>query len=305
MALRSGYKGFNKLLPGLKILRPGTLGIDNDVLISELNKTFFPRSEQAVLGAKNLIPYPYADGMSKETNGITFTVQTDGSVIADGTATAGALFELWKIDTFKLPIGKAVTLNGGIDNKAMIQYWAAFDFDYKTQGSDVSFTPTTDALASGRLTIFVDAGKTLNNVVFKPMIRLATDTDPTYAPYAMTNRELTDAVTPIRDVSGITLAENVVANDASEFNVFKIGQLVVLSFVIKGIVANAGTWFEVASLNEGYKVAYNFVGNAAKNNNKDAFDCLLQQDNKIRIRNIENAIVATDIIKITAVYISK
>lgn len=151
----------------------------------------FPRSEQAVLGAKNLIPYPYADGMSKETNGITFTVQNDGSVVANGTATGQALFELWKINTFKLPIGKAVTLNGGIDNKAMIQYWAAGDFDYKTQGSDVSFTPTTDALASGRLTIFVDTGKTLNNAVFKPMIRLATDTDDTYAPYAKTNRELT------------------------------------------------------------------------------------------------------------------
>ena len=40
----------------------------------------------------NLIPYPYTDGMSKTINGVTFTVSSDGSVTANGTATADTEF---------------------------------------------------------------------------------------------------------------------------------------------------------------------------------------------------------------------
>ena len=44
----------------------------------------------------NLIPYPYADGMSKTSNGITFTVNDDGSIYANGTATATTYFYIAK-----------------------------------------------------------------------------------------------------------------------------------------------------------------------------------------------------------------
>ena len=37
-------------------------------------------------------------------------------------------------------------------------------------------------------------GTTVNDLVFKPMLRLASDPDNTYQPYAMTNKELTDNV---------------------------------------------------------------------------------------------------------------
>ena len=36
---------------------------------------------------KNKLPYNYSDGMNKEVNGITFSVNDDGSVSATGTAT--------------------------------------------------------------------------------------------------------------------------------------------------------------------------------------------------------------------------
>ena len=52
MALRSGYKGFKKLAEGLKMIRPGILSVDNDAL----SGTFFPRTEQSLLGSKNLCP---------------------------------------------------------------------------------------------------------------------------------------------------------------------------------------------------------------------------------------------------------
>jgi hypothetical protein len=43
---------------------------------------------------KNLLPFPYADGMTKTTNGITFTVNTDRSITCTGTAINQAFFNL-------------------------------------------------------------------------------------------------------------------------------------------------------------------------------------------------------------------
>ena len=43
-----------------------------------------------------------------------------------------------------------------------------------------------------RVYVRVQAGATANNLTFKPMIRLATDIDSTYQPYAKTNKQLTD-----------------------------------------------------------------------------------------------------------------
>jgi hypothetical protein len=39
----------------------------------------------------------------------------------------------------------------------------------------------------------VRKGQTVNDVTLYPMLRLASDTDSTYQPYAMTNRELTES----------------------------------------------------------------------------------------------------------------
>ena len=41
--------------------------------------------------------------------------------------------------------------------------------------------------------IAINDGVTVNNLTVYPMVRLASDTDNTYVPYAMTNKELTDA----------------------------------------------------------------------------------------------------------------
>lgn len=46
------------------------------------------------LYGKNLIPFPYVDGVSKKVNGVTFKVNTDRSVDYSGTATADSYFTL-------------------------------------------------------------------------------------------------------------------------------------------------------------------------------------------------------------------
>lgn len=43
---------------------------------------------------KNLIPFPYSNGMSKEMNGITYTVNQDRSITVKGTATGDSYFML-------------------------------------------------------------------------------------------------------------------------------------------------------------------------------------------------------------------
>ena len=63
----------------------------------------------------NLIPFPYANGKeagyTETINGITWTVNADGSITANGTSTASSAFSLW--GTFDLHLPKGIyTLSG-------------------------------------------------------------------------------------------------------------------------------------------------------------------------------------------------
>ena len=51
-----------------------------------------PFSEMVVSG-KNLLPYPYYHGTSRTENGITFTVNDDGTIAANGTSTNTAFIQ--------------------------------------------------------------------------------------------------------------------------------------------------------------------------------------------------------------------
>lgn len=64
------------------------------------------------------------------------------------------------------------------------------------------------------------------------MIRLASDNDDTYQPYAMTNRELTPIQTTITPASGITLASN---------SVIKQGKIVHIYFKIESPAPDTST----------------------------------------------------------------
>lgn len=47
------------------------------------------------VGGKNMIPYPYTDG-SKVMNGVTITVNDNGTIMCDGTATANTTFNIFR-----------------------------------------------------------------------------------------------------------------------------------------------------------------------------------------------------------------
>ena len=64
-----------------------------DITDDEFNPNYLVDWESyGKLGTKNLNSYPYYNPDSFTSNGVTFLVQSDGSVIANGTATANTFY---------------------------------------------------------------------------------------------------------------------------------------------------------------------------------------------------------------------
>ena len=139
---------------------------------SGLKNAFF---KEIVSTGKNLIPYPYADGMSKTTNGITFTVNTDGTVTVNGTATENANFAFFN---GSLPLFGMFTLSGcigGTSDSYYLQPWV--DGNWKDEQSD---SPTTYNF-NGNLTLltfYVKQGVVFNRFVLKPMLNYGSSALP-------------------------------------------------------------------------------------------------------------------------------
>lgn len=163
---------------------------------------------QGILGAKNLVPYPYYRGSSYTTNGITFVANADGSVTANGTATADANYSCVNRVTgepnMDIKVGEKYILSGAPVGSSSSTYYLmiirtnnesaeAIAVDY---GDSVSFTLPTSEEYYG-ITITIKQGQTVNNLTFYPMLRLAQDTDSTYQSYAMTNKQLTERIKTI------------------------------------------------------------------------------------------------------------
>ena len=149
-------------------------------------------ADNGVLGAKNLLPYPFADA-ARTHNGITYVYNSDNSITANGTATATS----WRTvmnDFSSLKLNERYILSGcpsgGSDNTYSI--WVTYndgtEHSYKDYGNGFEFVNDGNLV---RIQVVIANGYTANNLKFYPMIRLATDPDPTYVPYAQPNRELT------------------------------------------------------------------------------------------------------------------
>ena len=133
---------------------------------------------------KNFLKYPYYMD-SRTINGVTFTVNSDGSVTANGTCTAdNTSFYLARYsgnadDGLYLPVGK-YTLSGCPAGGSHSTYRLAcsgnaYGLDAYDIGSGTTGT-TKEARARTSVSIqIMKAGVTLNNVVFKPQIELGAE----------------------------------------------------------------------------------------------------------------------------------
>lgn len=135
---------------------------------------------------KNLLPRT-ASG-TQTTSGVTFTVNDDGSVTMNGTATANISWDYSADAPVRLDGDYIISgLNGGSASTWRFQYatknaegtqsaWAYVNIDEQTR-------PFTDAVSIFRFRILIASGTTLDNVTVYPMIRRADDPGPTYTPY--------------------------------------------------------------------------------------------------------------------------
>ena len=123
---------------------------------------------------KNLLPNT---AVSVTKNGLTYTVNNDGSITVNGTCDSNSFFTV--CESIKLPKGEYI-LSGNPKGITYSQVRLYVDkYDSMTESHKITLE-TAKALI---VNIVVFRGEVLNNVIFKPMLRLASDTDATYVPY--------------------------------------------------------------------------------------------------------------------------
>ena len=153
---------------------------DDTSKLSQIADLFeFPFSIESGPG-KNLLPYPYYHG-TRTYNGITYTDNGDGTITANGTATAYSDDHLQSRANgdFMLPDGTYV-INGCPEGGGTSTYrvmvgitvngsWQTIAAD---SGSGATFTYDS-SMGNLGVVIAISNGATVNNVTFKPMISVA------------------------------------------------------------------------------------------------------------------------------------
>ena len=167
----------------------------NPVVIDDLQGGV-PFNEIKISG-KNLISYPYSE-TTKTVNGITFTDNGDGTVTANGTATANASFFMSRNFGFKNECDYFLSgcPSGGGLNTYYINWYqnhtGVEKKNYNDYGDGVKIPYKHIFSENNSLAIVVISGTVCDNLVFQPQIETG-DTATEYEP-PITGRELTVGV---------------------------------------------------------------------------------------------------------------
>ena len=135
-------------------------------------------------------------------NGVTFTVNSDGSVTVNGTATANAGLLINIVDTAKLVNSEFMytgTPSAGSDTtyytelkylkKTLSNQSAIYHKEY---GNGITlYRPNADYI-SLNISIKIMEGYTADNLIFRPMIQLRSISDTSYVPYTSAPNSLGD-----------------------------------------------------------------------------------------------------------------
>lgn len=157
---------------------------------------------------------------SQTINGVTFTVNDDGSVTANGTATKNINFAISELPN--LP-NENLILSGckdGSTSTYLLSYTNYVDFAYFDVGKGIEISKFDYALyPNAKVQIQIYEGTVLNNVVFYPMIRKASVKNDRYMPYGKGSVEvksvgsqLFDYENNLKVVDGLSIVVN---NDKS------------------------------------------------------------------------------------------
>lgn len=168
-------------------------------LKKEIDKT-------STLQGQNLIPYPY-DGTEGNTNGITWTVNDDGSVTANGTASKEAPYSLiypYNLSTMKsLQLGNTYIISDGLTDEqhTNVGYMQLVCYDKNNptnwkygvssmKGTEIYTANDENTLQYG-IRLIIRNGATANNITFKPMLEVGTMSHE-YQPTTISNTSLNE-----------------------------------------------------------------------------------------------------------------
>ena len=166
-------------------------------------------------------------GVSNTINGITFTVNDDKTILANGNndGTANSRFI---INNYFLKAGTYI-LNGCPSGGSSTTYRLAIQktSDWSILGLDTgsgSKQFTIDEATKIQVAIFIQKGQTISNLLFKPMIRLSSIIDDAYEPY-QSSSSLFVLDQPLRSLPNGVKDELVIENGRAKI-IKRIGKVV-------------------------------------------------------------------------------
>lgn len=167
----------------------------------------FDRAEQRVLGAKNLLSQSFSFSQAT-VYGITFTILEEGKIKIDGT-NDGTAINYFLINNLTPPKGDYILSKGYKNANVKLSADAYNDTTWvknlATSGVEDEKPLTIDYSGYNRVRfqIIIEKNTVVDNIMVYPMLRLASDPDDTFAPYAMTNRELTESKDSWTDIATV------------------------------------------------------------------------------------------------------
>ena len=231
MALRAGYHGLksplNKTIPlTVQQMQASLIGLHASINYG---------------GAKNLLSTSFTGPTT--SNGVTYTKNADNSVTAawSNTPTGNAVLTYLTVGRLNLTPGVKYILSGcpkGGEWSTSVKKYRLYVYNSTDSteaaidtGDGVEFTPVEGKSYGVFAVIGVNAGSS-GTLTFKPMIRVAEDTDNTYVPYAMTNLELTGSAADQKTAINAIISA---ATGAADFAAFKTAMTAISPVTRSGV----------------------------------------------------------------------
>ena len=152
-------------------LKSGLTNVADDVKLNTQDLTTPSRT-------KNLLEI---QSESQTVAGITYTVNDDGTITANGTATGTSIFAFYT--SKQSDLGKSYIFSGCHNGSSSTYKLQIFSDSQGVLADDIGSGATFNPSTTFAVRIVAYSGVTLSNVVFDPMLRLATETDSTFVPY--------------------------------------------------------------------------------------------------------------------------
>lgn len=167
-----------------------------------------------ILGAKNFLNN--ATG-TKTVRGVTYTLNSDGSITSTGSVESGQSYSYYYINEFlTLPKGKYILSgcpSGGGSNTYSV-YLQHGGTGHTDVGNGTWFELSADTICS--VLIRVQSG--FSGKTFYPMIRPYNIADDSYVPYCMTNAQLTERIAIVEGTTPATTTDsNTIVNFPNGF----------------------------------------------------------------------------------------